>query len=116
MSPLDESRSSQGRKVSAAIRLLVFGDESTVEEKTERSIVDELGVRVGEEEGRGRGRDVCSTLASDGVVVGGPAVVAVGGDIEESRIGLDELRFGDRLAADGTRDRESGRSKGWGRT
>jgi hypothetical protein len=35
MSPLDESRSSHGRKVSAAMRLLEFGDESTVVEKTE---------------------------------------------------------------------------------
>ena len=35
MSPLDESRSSQGRKVSAATRLLEFGEESTVVEKTD---------------------------------------------------------------------------------
>ena len=37
MSPLETSRSSQGRKVSAAMRLLEFGEESTVVEKTDEA-------------------------------------------------------------------------------
>ena len=37
MSPLDESRSRYGRKVSAAMRLLEFGDDSTVVEKTDEA-------------------------------------------------------------------------------
>ncbi len=40
------------------------------------------------------------------VVVGRAGVVAVGGDVEEARIGLEELGVGDGFAADGTGDGE----------
>ena len=88
MSPLETSRSSQGRKVSAATRLLEFGEESTVVEKTaDASSMSRECVYAKGSESPCRKALLDFQLA--GVVVGVAAVVAIGGDIEEAGIGLE---------------------------
>ena len=63
-------------------------------------VVDELGVGVGGEEGDAVAQALLD-LGLDGVVVGGAGVVAVGGDVLEAGVGLEELGGGDGFGADG---------------
>ena len=87
------------------MRELVLGEERTVEEKTERGVVDELGVGVGEEEVEAVGEALLDFDLA-GVVVGFAGVVAVDGDVDEARVGLEKLGVGGVLAADGAGDGE----------
>ena len=66
-------------------------------------VVDEAGVGVSEEQREAVG-ETALDLDLAGVVVGFAAVVAVDGDIEEARIGLEELGGADGFAADGAGD------------
>ena len=65
-----------------------------------RGVVDELGVGVGEEEVDAAGGALLD-LRLDCVVVGGAGVVAVGGDVLEAGVGLDELGLGDGGGVEG---------------